>query len=235
MKTTVVASQSTAQTALSTPALVVDLDVFEANIAAMADLLRGTGKTIRPHVKTHRTPELARRQLGGAAVGVTCATVGEAEAMVGAGIDDVFVANEVVDPRKIARLVALADRARIAVAVDDPEPVALLSVAGDPGRRDDRRPDRRRHPPPSVRRGDRAATPSASPRRSTAPPGLRLRGIMGYEGRIRLGEDDRPGKIIRAYGTLADDPPGPDRRRASRSRSCRRPARRRSPRPSPTR
>ena len=62
-------------------------------------------------MKTHRTPELARRQLGGSAVGVTCATVGEAEVMVAAGIDDVFVANEVVEPAKIARLVALARRA----------------------------------------------------------------------------------------------------------------------------
>jgi D-serine deaminase-like pyridoxal phosphate-dependent protein len=76
MKTSIVAAQTTPVVALSTPALVVDLDVFEANIASMADLLRDTGKTIRPHVKTHRTPELARRQLGGAAVGVTCATVG---------------------------------------------------------------------------------------------------------------------------------------------------------------
>ena len=54
---------------LSTPALIVDLDLFEANVAAMEALLRGTGKTVRPHVKTHRTPELARRQLGGSVVG----------------------------------------------------------------------------------------------------------------------------------------------------------------------
>ena len=84
--------------AVSTPALVVDLDVFEHNVDEMAALLRGTGKTVRPHVKTHRTPELAKRQLGESAVGVTCATVGEAEAMVAAGIDDVLVANEVVEP-----------------------------------------------------------------------------------------------------------------------------------------
>ena len=105
----------------------MDLEVFEANVAAMASRLRGTGKTLRPHVKTHRTPELAKRQLGGSAVGLTCATVGEAEAMVAAGMDDILVANEVVDPRKIARLVALADRARIGVVADDPEPVAALS------------------------------------------------------------------------------------------------------------
>jgi D-serine deaminase-like pyridoxal phosphate-dependent protein len=203
MKTSVAASQPTSLAALSTPALIVDLDVFEANIAAMADLLSDTGKTIRPHVKTHRTPELARRQLGGAAVGVTCATVGEAEAMVGAGIDDVFVANEVVDPRKIARLVALADRARIAVAVDDPEPVALLSLeAARAGATIDILIDVDIH----LHRCGVASAPDAVrlAKAIDVAPGLRLRGIMGYEGRIRLAEDDRGGKIVRAYRTLAD-------------------------------
>ena len=179
--------QPAPMTALSTPALVVDLDVFEANVAAMAAMFAGTGKTLRPHVKTHRTPELARRQLGGPAVGITCATVGEAEAMVDAGIDDVLVANEVVDPRKIARLVALARRARMGVAVDDPEPVAALSRE-------------------AVRAGvtidvlidvdillHRCGVASAAEAVRLAEPierapGLRLRGIMGYEGRLRLND-----------------------------------------------
>ena len=181
---------------LSTPALVLDLDVFEANLAALAALVGGTGKTVRPHVKTHRTPELARRQLGGSAVGITCATVGEAEAMVEAGIDDVFVANEVVDPRKVARLVALADRARVAVAVDDPEPVATLSRE-------------------AVRAGaaidvlidvdvllHRCGVASAGV--IERAPGLRLRGIMGYEGRLRLTDEDRPAKLAQAYARLAE-------------------------------
>ncbi|HKB28259.1 MAG TPA: alanine racemase [Candidatus Limnocylindrales bacterium] len=203
MGTIAVTSQLAPLTSLSTPALVVDLDVFEANVAAMATLLRGTGKTIRPHVKTHRTPELARRQLGGAAVGVTCATVGEAEAMVEAGIDDVLIANEVVDPRKIARLVALGRRARIAVAVDDPEPVATLSVE-------------------AARAGTtidvlidvdillhRCGVPSAGDAVSLAQvidraPGVRLRGIMGYEGRLRLKDQDRAARIAQAYATLAE-------------------------------
>jgi D-serine deaminase-like pyridoxal phosphate-dependent protein len=188
---------------LSTPALVVDLDVFEANITAMAMLVAGTGKTVRPHVKTHRTPELARRQLGGPAIGVTCATVGEAEAMVEAGLDDVFVANEVVDPLKIARLAALARRARIAVAVDDPEPVALLSNAAATA---------------SVvvdvlidvdillhRCGVSTADDALGLARAIErAPHLRLRGIMGYEGRVRLRDEDRAGKIARAYARLAE-------------------------------
>ena len=188
---------------LSTPALVVDIDVFEANVAAMAALLAGTGKTIRPHVKTHRTPELARRQLGGPAIGVTCATVGEAEAMVEAGIDDVLLANEVVDPLKIVRLAALARRARIGVAVDDPVPVALL--AREAARASvvldvliDVDVLIHRCGVTSVGDALRLATAVED------APALRLRGIMGYEGRIRLTDQDRAGKIARAYATLAE-------------------------------
>ena len=97
---------------LSTPALVVDLDVFDANVAALSDLLRGTGKTVRPHVKTHRTPELAKRQLGDSAVGVTWGTVGEAEVMVASGIHDVLIANGVVDEARLERVVELSRRSR---------------------------------------------------------------------------------------------------------------------------
>jgi D-serine deaminase-like pyridoxal phosphate-dependent protein len=203
MASTVVAPTPSPVSALSTPALVVDLDVFEANVAAMAELLRGTGKTVRPHVKTHRTPELARRQLGGSAVGITCATVGEAEAMVAAGIDDVFVANEVVDPRKIARLVVLAHRARIAVAADDPDPVLILSrEAAKAGVTVDVLID------VDVllhRCGVASSTDAIALARAVdRAPALRLRGIMGYEGRLRLTDDDRAARIARAYATLAD-------------------------------
>jgi 3-hydroxy-D-aspartate aldolase len=197
------AARSSALADLSTPALVVDLEVLDANVAAMAALVEGTGKTIRPHVKTHRTPEIARRQLGGPAIGVTCATVGEAEAMVEAGIDDVLVANEVVDPNKIARLAALARRARIAVAVDDPEPVELLA-------REAARSavvldvlidvDILLH-----RCGVASVDDALALARAIEDaPALRLRGIMGYEGRIRLTDDDRAGKITRAYGRIAE-------------------------------
>ncbi len=189
--------------AFSTPALVVDLDIFEANVAAMAELLGGTGKTLRPHVKTHRTPELAQRQLGGPAIGITCATVGEAEAMVEAGIDDVLVANEVVELGKIQRLVTVARRARIAVAVDDQQPAAALSQAASRmGVTVDVLIDvdvlLHRC---GVGSADEAIALAGVVERS---PGLRLRGIMGYEGRIRLGDEDRAGKIARAYALMAE-------------------------------
>jgi D-serine deaminase-like pyridoxal phosphate-dependent protein len=187
----------------STPGLIVDLDAFEANIAAMAGLLDGTGKTVRPHVKTHRTPELARRQLGGPAVGVTCATVGEAEVMVAAGLDDVLVANEVVDPAKIARLVALARVARIAVAADDREPVETLSRAAaaagvtirvlldlDVG----------------LQRCGLGTVAEALALAAVVQrlPGVHLGGIMGYEGRIRLSVENRDAKIAGAYAFLEE-------------------------------
>jgi D-serine deaminase-like pyridoxal phosphate-dependent protein len=188
---------------LSTPALVLDLDIFEANVAAMEELVGGTGTTVRPHVKTHRTPEIARRQLGGSAVGVTCATVGEAEAMVEAGIDDVFLANEIVDPRKIARFVALADRARVAVAADAVESIARLSGEADRmGAQIDVLIDvdilLHRCGVDSV---DGAIALAQAIDRS---PNLRLRGIMGYEGRLRAAVGDRSSRIARAYAFLAE-------------------------------
>jgi D-serine deaminase-like pyridoxal phosphate-dependent protein len=203
MRTIPIPSSDTPVAALSTPALVLDLDVFEANVVAMAGMLVGSGKTVRPHVKTHRTPELARRQLGAGAVGVTCATVGEAEAMVEAGIDDVFIANEVVDPLKIARLAALGQRARIAVAVDDPEPVETLSrEAARAGITIDVLIDvdvlLHRCGVASVDDALRLA------RTIDRSPFLNLRGIMGYEGRLRLKDEDRAARIAAAYARLGE-------------------------------
>jgi D-serine deaminase-like pyridoxal phosphate-dependent protein len=186
----------------TTPALVVDLDVFEANVVAMELLLRGTGKTVRPHVKTHRTPELARRQLGGSAVGVTCATVGEAEVMVAAGLDDVFVANEVVEPTKIARLVALAHGARVGVAADAAAPVELLARAAAA---DGVTVDVLLDIDIGLHRCGLASATEAVELAAVVErlPGVRLGGIMGYEGRIRLSVEGRDAKIAEAYATLA--------------------------------
>ncbi len=188
---------------LSTPALVVDLDVFEANVAAMEGMLRGTGKTVRPHAKTHRTPELAKRQLGGSAVGITCSTVGEAEAMVDAGIDDVLIANEVVDEAKLARIAELAHAANMNVAADDPGPVAALSAAAQ-----------RAGVTVGVlidvdillhRCGVASPAEAVALARAIASlPGVRLRGLMGYEGRVRLSTERREERIAGAYSTLHD-------------------------------
>jgi D-serine deaminase-like pyridoxal phosphate-dependent protein len=114
---------------LPTPAPLVDLDALEANIAAMADYFRPLPARLRPHAKTHRAPALARRQIASGARGITCAKVGMAEAMVDGGIDDVFIANQVVAPQAVDRLCRLAARAAITVAVDDARNVADLSAA----------------------------------------------------------------------------------------------------------
>jgi D-serine deaminase-like pyridoxal phosphate-dependent protein len=188
---------------LSTPALVVDLDIFDANVSAMGELLHGTGKTVRPHVKTHRTPELAKRQLGGAAAGVTCATVGEAEAMVEAGIGDVLIANEVVDSAKLARIVELARRATISIAADDPEPVEALSRAAaragvTVGVLIDVDILLHRCGVSSVREAIALA------RTIESAPGVQLAGVMGYEGRVRLGTEQRDERIAGAYRILGE-------------------------------
>lgn len=115
--------------ALPTPAPVVDLDMLEANIATMATFFRDRPAWLRPHVKTHRAPAVARLQVAAGARGVTCAKVGMAEAMVDGGIGDVFVANQIVAPGAIDRLCALAERAKVGVIADDPRNVADLGAA----------------------------------------------------------------------------------------------------------
>jgi D-serine deaminase-like pyridoxal phosphate-dependent protein len=103
--------------------------MLDANIAAMASFFHGRPASLRPHAKTHRAPAVARLQIAAGANGITCAKVGMAEAMVDGGIDDVYVANQVVGRDAIARLCALAHRARVSVAVDDASNVATLSDA----------------------------------------------------------------------------------------------------------
>jgi len=115
--------------AIETPALVVDLDAYERNLARMADRLAGTDVRLRPHAKTHKSPAIGLDQMALGAVGVCCQKVGEAEVMVADGVADVMVSNQVVGARKIARLAALARRARLAVCVDDAGNVADLGAA----------------------------------------------------------------------------------------------------------
>jgi D-serine deaminase-like pyridoxal phosphate-dependent protein len=115
---------------LDTPSVLVDLDVLERNIAEMADLARGAGVALRPHIKTHKTPEIARMQLDAGAVGITCAKIGEAEALADAGLTDFFIAHPLVTAQKARRLAELARRPGVTVATiaDSPEGVAALSA-----------------------------------------------------------------------------------------------------------
>jgi D-serine deaminase-like pyridoxal phosphate-dependent protein len=113
---------------LSTPAVVVDLDVLERNVARMAARARDAGVRLRPHAKTHKCPDIARIQRAAGASGLTVAKVGEAEVFADAGFDDLFVAYPVVGEDKAHRLLALAERGvRIAVGADSVEGLSTLA------------------------------------------------------------------------------------------------------------
>jgi D-serine deaminase-like pyridoxal phosphate-dependent protein len=116
---------------LDTPALVVDLDALAQNIETVHAFFRGHDARLRPHVEAHRCPAIAHMQLdaGGTVGGISCTTVGEAEAFAQSDFSDIFIANEIVSPPKIARLCALARRVKVTVAADNPQNVKDLSEA----------------------------------------------------------------------------------------------------------
>jgi len=115
---------------LDTPALLVDLAILEHNIDRMANtIIREGGVNWRPHTKAIKTPALAHMLLDAGAIGITCAKLGEAEVMAAAGIRDILVANQVVGPRKIARLVHLRKQTDVIVAVDNKENIEALNRA----------------------------------------------------------------------------------------------------------
>ena len=114
---------------LDTPALLIELDKMEWNIQKMADFFSTVDTDLRPHLKTHKTPIIAHKQIAAGAIGITCAKLGEAEAVVHSGIRDVLIANQIVGTQKIARLINLAKHAEIMVAVDNAENVQEISLA----------------------------------------------------------------------------------------------------------
>jgi len=114
---------------IDTPALVLDLDAFEANLDRMKALLDGTGVRLRAHAKTHKSPVIAHLQMARGAVGQCVQKVAEAEALAWGGVPDILVSNEVVGAAKLARLAALARIARVAVCVDNPSQVIALAEA----------------------------------------------------------------------------------------------------------
>jgi len=123
------------KTLLDTPALLVDLDVMESNIAHIAQACRENGVQWRPHFKGHKTLEIAQMQISAGAIGITCAKLGEAEILAANGIKDILVANQIVGGIKIARLMELLDMADVIVAVDSAENVRELAhAAGQAGK-----------------------------------------------------------------------------------------------------
>lgn len=114
---------------LTTPALLLDIDALRANLDLMAGGMRGVATNLRAHVKVHKSPHIARMEVEYGAIGVGCATVWEAIVMARAGIDDVFVINEVVGADKTRALALLAREASVKVAVDDAVQIDALSDA----------------------------------------------------------------------------------------------------------
>ncbi len=175
---------------LVTPALVLDIDAAQRNIDHMASELKSIGgATIRPHYKTHKSPDLARRQLAAGARGLSMATVWEAAILAAAGMDDLFVVNTVAHPAKLRTLAGLARDHRILVAVDEvPNAEALSAAATAAGStlgimvEVDTGMDRC-----GV---DSAADALALARRVADLPGLRFEGITGYEGHCSLTRDN---------------------------------------------
>jgi D-serine deaminase-like pyridoxal phosphate-dependent protein len=115
---------------LDTPVVTVDLDAVERNVRRMQAYCDAHGLELRPHVKTHKLPELARLQLQAGAAGICCQKLGEAEVMSAAGIRDLFVTYPLIGPHKLERLRELADHCRVLVAVDSTEGVAGLARSG---------------------------------------------------------------------------------------------------------
>jgi D-serine deaminase-like pyridoxal phosphate-dependent protein len=188
---------------VDTPFLWVDLDTLDSNIAYLADYFRRAGVQWRPHVKGIRVPTIAQKAVAAGAIGVTCATVAEAETMVDAGIHDVLIANQVVGPHKVGRLVHLCCRADVKVAVDDPDNVAVLGEAAMAR---------------SIELGVVVEVDVGQQRAGVAPgqaalalscivhhtPGLRFCGLMGWEGHTRaiIDVEERHRAIAKAMDQL---------------------------------
>lgn len=114
---------------LDTPALLVDLDRLHRNIERMAVFANDRGIDLRPHTKTHKCPDIAKIQLAAGAVGITCAKIAEAEVMAAAGLDDILIANEIIGEKKFSRLIRLAQKARLCIAVDSEYGAKTLNQA----------------------------------------------------------------------------------------------------------
>src|SRR5438105_2927079 len=161
---------------LQTPALLVDADAFEHNLATMAEALPGT--RLRPHVKAHKTTALAARQAAHGHRTFTCATIREVEGMAAAGLgDDLLLANEVLDASRLGRL-----DARVTVAVDSPETVEAASRGGVKEVLVDVNVGLPRCGIAPEKAGELAELARAR--------GLQVRGVMGYEGHV-VGLPDR--------------------------------------------
>jgi len=169
---------------LDTPVLLLDLAAAERNIRKMASALLSTSVRVRPHVKTHKCPLLAHKQMSAGAIGVTAAKLGEAEVMIRAGIPEVLVSTPIVGASKVARLIALSRHGIVITVVDDAASARAISDAAiEVGLRIPTLVDI------SVgqrRTGVLPGEPALLLARQVAEmPGLVLVGVQGYEGHLQ--------------------------------------------------
>ncbi len=183
-----------------TPYLAVDRSTLIRNIDRMQEFARRANVNIRPHIKTHKCPMIAKLQIQAGAIGVTCAKLGEAEVMVRRGIHDILVANQIADRSKLIRIAELARIANMKISADNPANVQAISEAAcymsssvgiiievDVG---------------MGRCGVRAKEHALSlAELISSLPGLRLAGLMGYEGHAVLME---PRNVRLEYCTQAN-------------------------------
>jgi D-serine deaminase-like pyridoxal phosphate-dependent protein len=190
---------------IDTPALLIDLELVEQNIARMAAFAREAGVSLRPHCKTHKSPQLAARQIAAGAIGITCQKLGEAEVMAEAGIGGLLVASQIVGPQKIRRLTDLARRADVMVVADDARNLAdLAAAAKSAGIRlkllleVDTGMGRCGVPP-----GESALQLA---RLAGELPGLQFMGLMGYEGHavLLIDPEERRQKALASLRLLVD-------------------------------
>jgi D-serine deaminase-like pyridoxal phosphate-dependent protein len=186
-----------------TPVPLLDLDAFERNARAISGFLAGHGVAWRPHVKAHKSPQLAKLQLKHGAAGVTCAKVGEAEVMVAAGIGHVLVANHLATPLKWQRAAALQATAEVIVCVDSVDHVRLAAAAAaDAGTQ---LPLLIEVDVGMARTGVRSSGDALALAAAIArEPGLRLAGVMGYEGHLLKvwPAEEKRARCAAALGTL---------------------------------
>lgn len=187
---------------LPTPALIIDLDAVERNIAKMQEFVRSRGCGIRPHAKSHKSPFIARKQMQAGAVGQCCQTLVEAEALVLNGIDHVLLTHNLASAATIERFLNLKRNADVMIIVDGTENAEMLAKAA-------------RHRGMAVdvivevdiginKSGQQPGESAAKfARWVTQTEGLRFRGIMGYEGHLQISTpnfEERKAKAMVALG-----------------------------------
>jgi D-serine deaminase-like pyridoxal phosphate-dependent protein len=193
------------KTESDTPFLWVDLDLLESNVTYLAEYFEAAGVNWRPHMKGIKVPAIAHQAIASGAIGVTCAKLGEAEIMAAAGIQDILIANQIVGPIKIARLVNLQPHADVKVAVDNEANVVELGEAARAK---------------GVELGILVELDIGQHRAGVAPgqpalelsrlvhetPGLRYQGLMAWEGHTRAIDDLnlRRQEIEKSIGLLTE-------------------------------